>query len=126
MTPIVLKDHESLKSYHYIGEEMESLGHRLDHAKIALKRSKRKWAKMYWKSVVDRLTIQWKHLPVLRDGNAQATNRPRWTIDYDFFEPDDGIGRLDLGTQVLRDMIAKPNFDYTWNRNIERRLAKAQ
>lgn len=111
---------EDLKNYRFIGEEMEALGSRLDSARKALKKSKTKWARRYWRTVVDRLVAQWRRLPVLHDGDVRGTDITRWQIHYDFFEKHDyGI---DYSTRILKNMLLRPDLDASWQREIERRL----
>ena len=75
-----------MKSYRYLGEEMEVLGQRLDAARKSLAGAKSAWAKNYWQQTVERLLFQWKQLPILHDGGAQITIIPKWSINYDYYE----------------------------------------
>jgi hypothetical protein len=118
-------NYEMSKDYRYYGDEMELLGQRLDAARQSLSLSRKPWAQKYWSEVLDRLTFQWQSLPVLHDGQAKNNMVSRWTVDYNFFERDDGAGQLDLGNRVLKNMLARPDFEYTWHRHLERRLMRA-
>lgn len=116
-----------MKSYRFVGEEMEVLGGRLDAARKSLAGAKSPWAKNYWQQTVERLLFQWRQLPILHDGDAQITIIPRWTIAYDFYEH----GHKNEGTGVtdrIYESIFGTSSDLTpsWERNRERRLARAQ
>ena len=104
MEPVKIKPTDSLKDFRFLGDEMEALGHRLDSARGALKKSKTKWSRQYWNTVVDRLVAQWRRLPVLRDGDVRGTDITRWQIHY--------------------NILARPDLEATWHREIERRLLR--
>ena len=122
MEPVKIKPIDSLKDFRFLGDEMEALGHRLDSARGALKKSKTKWSRQYWQTVVDRLVAQWRRLPVLHDGDVRGTDITRWQIHYNFFEKHD-IG-MDYGNRVIRNILARPDLEATWHREIERRLLR--
>lgn len=116
-----------MKSYRYVGEEMEALGHRLDLARKSLAGAQSAWARNYWQQNVDRLLFQWRQLPVLHDADAQVTIIPRWTIAYDSFE----AGHKNEGTGVtdrIYESIFGSSSDLTpsWERHRAGRLARAQ
>lgn len=116
-----------MKNYRFLGEETEVLGNRLDNARRALAHSTTPWSKNYWQQCVDRLLFQWRQLPILRDGDAQVTLIPRWTIDYNFYEK----GHINEGNGVTDRAyykLFKHDADLTasWERNREMRLARAQ
>lgn len=116
-----------MKSYRFFGEEAEVLGRRLDFARDSLAIAKSEWAKSYWTSVVDRLLLQWRQLPVLHDGDAQTTIIPRWTIDYEYYER----GQLNEGNGITDRAyykLFKNDADLTasWEAHREARLARAQ
>ena len=113
---------DDLKGYRFIGDEMEALGNRLDQARRARKNSKTKWSRHYWNTVIDRLVAQWRRLPVLHDGDVRGTDITRWQIHYNFFEKHD-IG-MDYGSRVIRNILARPDLEATWHREIERRLLR--
>jgi hypothetical protein len=113
---------DDLKGYRFIGDEMEALGNRLDQARRARKNSKTKWSRQYWNTVIDRLVAQWRRLPVLHDGDVRGTDITRWQIHYNFFEKHD-IG-MDYGSRVIRNILARPDLEATWHREIERRLLR--
>ena len=85
----------NMANYRYLGDRINILGARLDAARDALARSETAWTKQYWTQVIERLTFQWRNLPALHDGNAQVSLTPRWTVDYNFYERDDGVGHTD-------------------------------
>jgi len=122
MEPVKIKPTDSLKDFRFLGDEMEALGHRLDSARGALKKSKTKWSRQYWQTVVDRLVAQWRRLPVLHDGDVRGTDITRWKIHYDFFEKHD-VG-MDYSSRVIRDILLRPDLEATWHREIERRLLR--
>lgn len=113
---------DDLKGYRFIGDEMEALGNRLDQARRARKNSKTKWSRQYWNTVIDRLVAQWRRLPILHDGDVRGTDITRWQIHYNFFEKHD-IG-MDYGSRVIRNILARPDLEATWHREIERRLLR--
>ena len=113
---------DDLKGYRFIGDEMEALGNRLDQARRARKNSKTKWSRHYWNTVIDRLVAQWRRLPILHDGDVRGTDITRWQIHYNFFEKHD-IG-MDYGSRVIRNILARPDLEATWHREIERRLLR--
>jgi hypothetical protein len=117
-----------MKNYRFLGEEAEVLGCRLDAAREAYARAKKKsWAKKHWKQVIDRLLFQWRQLPALHDGDAQVAIIPRWTVDYDFYElarPHEYVGVSDRFYQkVFRESV---DLDRSWHAHREARLARAQ
>ena len=115
-----------MKDFRYLGEESERLGVRMDAARAAWKSTKSKWAKKYWKQVLNRLKLEWRRLPTLHDADAKMTITPKWTVDYEYYE----IGHKNEGTGVMDRLYDKfkldANLDAAWNANRERRLAKAQ
>jgi len=116
---------QDLRSYRFIGEEAESLGHRLDSARSALAKSQSPWAKRYWSMVIDQLLFQWRSMPALHDGDASMSIVPRWTVDYDFYDIDHSPGGYDI-TDKIFDEIFRTSLDESWNRAREARLARAQ
>jgi hypothetical protein len=116
---------QDLRSYRFIGEEAEALGHRLDFARLALESAVSPWSKRYWQQVIDRLLFQWRSLPALHDGDAAMSIVPRWTVSYDFYEVDNNPGRYNI-TDKIFDEIFRTSLDESWDRAREARLAKAQ
>ena len=116
---------QDLRSYRFIGEEAESLGNRLDAARLALESSTSAWAKRYWSMVIDQLMFQWRTLPALHDGDAAMSIIPRWTVNYEFFEIDNNPGKYNI-TDKIFDEIFRISLDESWNRVREARLARAQ
>jgi hypothetical protein len=121
-----------IKDYRYMGAEMESLGRRLDSARQSLAHAKLTesvWAQGYWQLVVDRLLIQWRALPILHDGDLSHTQRPKWKIDTDWFERDDGIGHNGVLDKIMiafaERMAGGPNLHDSWERARNARIAKA-
>ena len=115
----------SLKSYRFLGEEAEVLGSRLDAARKAHSNAKSAWAKLYWKQATEQLLFQWRQLPILHDADAQVTIIPRWTVNYDFYEEHQGIGH-DFTDRIFDNIFREPDLTGSWERERERRLAKAQ
>ena len=115
----------SLSDYRFIGEEMESLGRRLDSARGALKRSKSQWSQTYWQTVIDQLLFHWRCLPILHDGQVTGSEIRSYNIGYDFFEGDDGIGKLDTVGNLLKKYSLDRELDISWDRAIQKRLLKA-
>ena len=125
--PVCLIDLDrNLKSYRFLGQEAEVLGTRLDAARLALKNARSDWAKKYWQSAVDQLVFQWRCLPALHDGDAQMSLIPRWTVDYNYYERDDGIGHNGLGDKIYERLFREPDLQGSWDRVRELRLARAQ
>ena len=115
----------NLRSYRFVGEQAEALGKRLDAARRALANSRTPWAKRQWTSVVEQLVFQWRNLPALHDSDATMLDVPRWTIDYNFYERDDGIGH-GFSERLIDRFKEQANLDESWHRVREQRLAKAQ
>ena len=116
---------QDLRSYRFIGEEAESLGSRLDSARLALESSTSPWARRYWSMVIGQLMFQWRSLPALHDGEAAMSIIPRWTVDYEFFEIDNNPGKYNI-TDKIFDEIFRTSLDESWDRAREARLARAQ
>ena len=114
-----------MKSYRFLGERMEALGDRLDAARAAHKKAKSDWAKAYWQQVIDSLLFQWRNLLSLHEGEAVMSELPRWTVKYDFYERDDGMG-LSFIDRVWNDKFKSPDLTASWERERARRLARAQ
>ena len=115
----------SLRDYRFLGEEAEALGRRLDAARKSLATAKSEWSKLYWKNTVDRLMFQWRHLPALHDGEARMQIIPRWTVKYDYYERDDGIGH-GMSDRMFDRFFNKPDLTASWEHHRAERLAKAQ
>jgi hypothetical protein len=118
-----------LKNFRFLGEEAEVLGRRLDNARNSLSKSKTKWAKNYWQQTITRLESQWQKLPYLKDADARTVAVSRWKVSYDFFEKDDGTGICNYIDNWFREYlfgVNQSNLNTSWNREVERRLAKAQ
>jgi hypothetical protein len=105
----------NLHNYRFIGEEMEALGSRLDAARKSLAQARSVWARWYWQETVNRLLTQWRALPILRDGDAQITLIPRWTVDYHFYEHAEELASWDISEKIF-NKICQPNLDESWNR----------
>lgn len=115
----------SLRDYRYLGEEAEVLGTRLDAARKSLAGAKTEWAKLYWTNAVNQLVLQWKHLPILHDSDARVQIIPRWTISYDYYERDDGVGH-GISDRMFDKLYREPDLQGSWDRNREKRLARLQ
>ena len=116
---------QDLRSYRFIGEEAESLGGRLDSARLALSSAQSSWSKKYWTMVIDRLLFQWRSLPALHDGEAVMSIIPRWSVDYEFYDSGSEVEGYTF-TDKIFDEIFRTSLDESWNRVREARLAKAQ
>ena len=107
--------------------EMEALGARLDAARETLARAKTDWSKNYWSQTVESLLFQWKQLPVLHDADAQMTIKPRWTVEYEFYErghTSEGDGFTDrVYHKFFRESV---DIEASWHNHRESRLARAQ
>ena len=117
-----------MKNYRYLGQEAEVLGLRLDAARAAHARARRRsWAKKYWGQVVQQLLFQWRQLPILHDGDAQMTIIPKWTIDYNFYELAGAHENYGI-TDKFYDRLFKHDaeLDSSWHHHREARLARAQ
>ena len=110
-------------NWRFIGEEMEALGSRLDAARKALANSKNEWSRWYWAETLNRLMIQWRHLPALHDGDAKMTLLPRWTVSYDYYQTNQEVGRYDISDKLF-DKIFKTNLDESWHRIRDERIMK--
>ena len=116
---------QDLRSYRFIGEEAESLGNRLDSARLALESAQSPWAKNYWNIVLGQLLFQWRALPALHDGNATMSVIPRWTVSYDFYSVGSEVEGYTF-TDKIFDEIFRTSLDESWDRVREARLARAQ
>ena len=114
-----------MKSYRFLDNHIDVLGRRLDAAHTALARSKTAWSKNQWQLTIDRLTFQWKNLPILHDGNVVATDIPRWTVDYNWFEKSEEIAGSDLIDKLFYN-FKQPDLTWSWENHRIQRLAKAQ
>jgi hypothetical protein len=111
-----------MRSYRYLGDNMELLGGRLDGARAALARSKTDWAKQHWQNVIECLEAQWRLLPVLHDCDAVFTDRPRWRVHYDFIE-----GHLKEDSSWVKNLYNhSPSLDWSWDNARNERLARSQ
>ena len=113
------------KRFRFVGEQAEALGKRLDAARRSLKKSKKgTWAHKHWQEVVNQLVLQWRSLPVLHDSDASMLDVPKWTIDYTFYEQDDGIGH-GFSDKIYEKLFHAPNLDASWERARQIRYEKA-
>lgn len=118
---------DNIRNYYYFGEEAEALGGRLDRARSALARVKTEWGRCYWQGIVDQLMLQWRALPILHDSDAKMSIVPRWNIDYEFADfRSDPVGNLDIGDRLFNKIFREPDLEASWNREIERKLAKCR
>ena len=116
-----------MKNYRFYQADMESLGQRLDAARKVLSDAKTEWAQNYWNQVIDRLLIQWQQLPILHDGEAQTTIIPRWEVNYGSFEKHDSVSSNGLDEKFYNAVFNRePNLEWSWHKNREQRLARAQ
>lgn len=125
MKPVVLPEGTNLKGYRFVGDEAEALGVRLDAAREALANSSTEWAKNQWQMVLDQLLVQWRALPILHDSDAQVTIIPRWTVAYNYYERDDGVGH-GISDRMYDKLFREPNLQGSWDRVREARLARCQ
>lgn len=115
-----------MKSYRFVGEEAEALGRRLDATRMVLDNAKSSWAIQHWSQTLDQLLFQWKQLPALHDADAQTTIIPRWSIDYNFLEKDNGI-KDDIADRFYEKYFkSEASLDASWEAHRAARLAKAQ
>jgi hypothetical protein len=116
-----------MKNYRFFGDEAEVLGNRLDQARERLANSKTAWSKNYWLQTLERLLLQWRHLPILHDSDALVTIIPRWTVSYDFYEKGNDVGYNGITdrayNKVFRDNV---DLDASWENHRAQRLARAQ
>lgn len=116
-----------LRSWRFLGMEMEALGARLDAARESLSRAKNAWARWYWQETLDRLMLQWQCLVPLHDGDAKMTQIPRWTIDYEWWEGSTELkytGIDGLTDQLFDKIFRNDNLDEVWNRRRDERIMK--
>jgi hypothetical protein len=115
-----------LRNWRYLGMEMEALGARLDAARKALSQSRTDWARWYWTETLDRLMLQWRAMPILRDGDACMTVMPRWILDYDWWAGAEEIGGLDMGDKLFQKIFRGENLDVSWTRIRDKRLMQCR
>jgi hypothetical protein len=118
------------RDYRSISHDIELLGRRLDAARGAFDACKAdSWAQKHWQAVIDQLMFQWRALPILHDGQATHTYKPKWVVKYDFFEPDDGIGHNGFFDRIIIGLTERlaggPDLHGSWERARNARLAKA-
>lgn len=104
--------------------EMEALGARLDAAREALSKAKNDWARWYWTETIDRLMLQWRSMPILRDGDATMTQMPRWTVDYEWWDGAKEIGGWDISDKLFEKIFRDKNLDESWDRIRNERLMR--
>jgi len=115
--------HSDLRNWRFLGIEMEALGARLDAARKALSRAKTDWARWYWTETIDRLMLQWRSMPILRDGDVVMTQRPRWTVSYEWGENSTEIAHWDISDKLF-DKIFRADLEEIWHRHRNARLMK--
>lgn len=116
-----------MKNYRHLGDTADLLGNRLDAARAARDRAQSVWARNYWNSAVERLLFQWHQLPILHDADAKMSVIPRWHISYDFWEKDYGNEGYGITEQLFERLFRHGvDLNHSWERNRERRLARAQ
>lgn len=115
----------NMRNYRNLGDEAEVLGLRLDGARASLEQATTKWAKDHWQRTIDQLLVQWRALPIMHDGSAVTSITPRWTVNYDFYERDHGIGHS-MTDRVFDQLFREPDLEGSWNRVREQRLARCQ
>ena len=125
MEPIVLEKYTELKTYRLLSDETERLGRRLDAARGSLDYADTDWSLHYWSTVLDQLEMQWKRIIALHDGDARDSGLPKWTVDYNFYELDDGIGQ-GFFDRLFEKFKGSPSLQESWDRVREQRLARAQ
>ena len=116
--------HIDLRNWRFLGVEMEALGTRLDAAREALGRAQTDWARWYWTETLERLMLQWRHLPVLRDGDTTMTEMPRWTVNYEWFDSTTEIGGWDISDQLFEKLFRGGDLEDSWNRIRDERLMR--
>jgi hypothetical protein len=120
-----------LKDFSFWGEEMESLGNRLDAARHCLSEAKSQWAKSYWQETVDRLLFRWKCLPALHDGQAKLSTIDHFRIDYDWWETHQELGSSIFDIDRIFDHFGRfrniqKELNQSWDQNRANRLARLQ
>ena len=50
---------------------------------------------------------------------------PRWTIDYNFYSTDTGVG-YGISDRMFEKLFREPDLQGSWDRVREQRLARAQ
>lgn len=108
-------------SHRYFEDEIETLGRRLDLARDRLKSARSKWARNYWRQVLESLIVQWRNSPAVNLGQGLSPGTARWTVSYDFYEPHDGIGQYDFSSKIF-DRIFRTDLDTSWERERMRKL----
>ena len=92
------------KDWSNAGYELECLGIRLDSARQAftkVKKKKKSWAYQYWSTVIKNLELKWKRTLMLKDvGLKQANREHKLAIDYNWFEESHEIPEFLILTRV--------------------------
>jgi len=124
--PIELEHNRTdLRNWRLLGMEMEGLGARLDAAREALSRARTDWARWYWTETVERLMLQWRSMPTMHDCDATMTRKPRWVVDYNYYQLSEEVGYS--GLEGLTDSLFNKVFrgedlDMVWRRHRDARL----
>jgi hypothetical protein len=88
------------KDWSNAGYDLECLGVRLDSARQALtkvKKKKKSWAYQHWSTVIRNLELKWKRTLMLKDVGLKQANRERkLTIDYSWFEGSTELPELNI------------------------------
>lgn len=124
MTPITI-DHHDLKDYRYLEDELNTLGRRLDSARICRKQAKTAWSRNFWDTVIQQLVTHWQRIPILHEIDAVRNNAPRWQVKYNFYEQPDAMEKLNGGERVVGNMLRRPDLESSWHRHLNERLSRA-
>jgi hypothetical protein len=91
------------KDWSNAGYDLECLGIRLDGARQAftkVKKKKKSWAYQHWSTVIKNLELKWRRTLMLKDVGLRQANRERkLTIDYTWFEESTELPELNILTR---------------------------
>jgi hypothetical protein len=124
------------KDWRDAGPELEAIGQRLDmiRARLAVLRSDKKkkntWALQYWSGLEDVLLRKWKQIDTLKQVGLrqEGANGPKWTIDYDWWEPSRELGGrfANFGSNVVSEISLQRRLEESWQRSKELSFQKAR
>ena len=122
---------EFYKDWGNATQEIEWLGHRLDAVREAIKETKEgTWAHTHWNEVEAIILRKWKHTVRMKDvGLRQQGKRDTGpTIDYTWWERDDGTGTSGLPIfGFFNDMFTTSrSLDWSWEKARDEKLQKAR
>lgn len=123
ITPRVYKD------WRNADHDLEVLGIRMDQARKAMKKSKKPWAKAFWKTTYDRLFNKWCLTLKLKDtGLRQSTEEEDDSERYHWWERSEEIRTFNFGffDRFYENIGLEHRLAESWARARDEKLQKAR